>query len=201
MEAVLTKAGGVWTLPTGWTDLGNDKLAMSPDFVSLVPRSGWDRSNRLPLGGPLNAQYWQFRKAGTTVVIWAEVRTDALTVRFLPTPMPDRVLALEYQSGAWIRPAASGSGNFQCLGASGLDEPEASGDFCLLDRTLLISYIRLTWRGEHGFDVSEAWDDFDRDVAEAIDNQRQARVLNLAGVRRGPRLIDLRNVPDSGYGV
>src|SRR6266481_4730387 len=33
------------------------------DFLSLVPNSGWNRTTQIPLGGPIGAQYWQFRKA------------------------------------------------------------------------------------------------------------------------------------------
>ena len=199
VEAVLTKTGGAWSLPTGWTDAGSDVLDLPADFDHMLPNTHWDRTNDLLVGGPLTPQLWQYRQAETGVVVWAEFRLDTNQLRLQPVPLGDRTLALEYASRAWVRSAVSGLGNGNTLGPSGWDTPEGSGDFVLFPFPLIVAARKLAWKTDRGQDTTAAQRVFD-DLLDTYLSKTPRRMLGLSGAPSGPHLIDGSNVPDSGFG-
>jgi len=196
-EAVLTKAAGVWTLPTGWSDAGSDVLDLPADFDHMIPQTHWDRTNSFTVGGPLSPQMWQLRQAGTVGTIWAEFRMDSNQVRFLPVPLADRVLSLEYASRAWVRSAAVGLGNGNTLGAAagGWDTPEAVGDWVILPPLVIEAALKLEWKKSTGQNTAQAQKDFD-DLVSVYQAKTPRAILSLDGCGV-PRPT---NVPDTGYG-
>jgi hypothetical protein len=56
-----------WTIlrkqATFTTVQGTPSYAIPSDFYVMEDQSGWNRTNRLPLGGPLSPQEWQYLKS------------------------------------------------------------------------------------------------------------------------------------------
>jgi len=52
------------------TVAGTPTYALPSDFHSMVDQSGWNRTNRLPLGGPLSPQEWQYLKSRLANVVF-----------------------------------------------------------------------------------------------------------------------------------
>lgn len=196
-EAVLTKAGGVWTLPTGWTDAGNDRLNVPPDFDHMIPGTHWDRTNQALTGGPLNAQLWQYRQAASVTSLWAEYRMNTNQLWLSPTPLGDRTIAFEYGSRAWVRSAAGGLGNGNTLGsaAGGWDTPEATGDWILYPAPVVVAALILEWKKKTGQNTAQAQKDFDEIITTFLGKTPRA-VLSLDGRGTTPHSL----VPDTGYG-
>lgn len=205
VEAVLTKTGGVWTLPSGWSEASTDVLDLPPDWAGMVRSTGWDRSNQRELTN-LNVQEWQYNQAATGSPVWAQVRLDTNQMRLLPTPLADCTLALEYKSRAWVRPAfveggggGGGLGNGNTLGVLGYDEPSASGDFVLFDRALIVAAVKLRWKREAGFDTTTAEQDALRALNGAKNQQTERRILDLSPRPNRSQFVGLDNLPEGNW--
>lgn len=202
VEVVLVKSGGVWTLPTGFTVVAGtvDDISVPNDFVSLIDQSSWNRSTRLPIGGPLTPQLWEYRKSSPVGSIFAEFRTDANRLRFLPTPLGDYTISLEYRSRGWVIPSGTPLGDGTTLGPNGADVTTLSGDFVLYDPDLITHALKLAWKREVGLDTAGAQEDYDDALAASLSAQTASRVLQLTGPKANPHLIDIMNLPDTGFG-
>lgn len=80
------------------------------DFQMMIDQTGWNRTNRLPLGGPLSPQEWEYFKARLVGVVF--------TVLFRPMQQqlwlyPDTntpggyVISFEYRSRFWAQSATA----------------------------------------------------------------------------------------------
>lgn len=148
VTAQLVKSGGVWTLPTGWSIAAGttDDLVLPGDFRALVEQSSWNQSTRLPLGGPLTPQLWEYRKSSPVGSIFAEFRMDTNRFRLLPTPLPDYTIQLEYFSRGWVIPSPGALGDGQTLGPAGADSVTAYADWVLFDPELASHALKLAWK-------------------------------------------------------
>ena len=76
------------------------------DFLRMYDQSGWNRTNRLPLGGPLSAQEWQYLKARLVGVVFTVLfRPVNRTIQLYPdTSTPGGyVIAFEYGTSYWVQ--------------------------------------------------------------------------------------------------
>lgn len=75
-----------------------------PDFHSMMSQTWWNRTNRLPLGGPLSPQEWQYLKSRLTGVVFTVLfRPFGMLINLYPdTNTPGGYeIAFEYQSLWW----------------------------------------------------------------------------------------------------
>ena len=171
------------------------------DFLDMVEQTGWNRTSQRPLRGSMSPQLWQYRKAVSLNPIYAEFRLDQNVVRILPAIPTGETVKFEYRSRAWVRPAASGLGNGNTLGTTGADSCVVTGDWVLFDPVLAQRALELAWKEESGFDTSAAQSSFQRSLDRAEERTEGAPVLRLSNRRRSVRLIDITNLPDTGYGT
>jgi hypothetical protein len=183
-EATFTTAApdtGIYDLPT--------------DFISMVPQTGWDRTNANPWGGPLSGEIWQYIQADTPsslIDVYARFWLDKLYL--YPTPAPvGLVIAYEYRSRYWVMPSGETTPT--------ADAPTAGTDTLWFDPTLLVAALKLKWKEANGFDTSSALAERLRLLASCRADMAPSPVLHLDG-RGGSRfrLLDGANVPDSGFG-
>lgn len=92
------------------TTANQGAYALPTDFGRSIDQSGWNRSNRLPLLGPLSPQDFQRLKAmlvGVTFnLMFEQVRNNFQAFPDNSTP-GSYIIAYEYVSSFWARPAAS----------------------------------------------------------------------------------------------
>lgn len=72
---------------------GTPNYSLPNDFGRMEPQTGWNRTNRLPLGGPMTEQEWQYLKARLVGVVF--------TVLFRPL-----------QKQLWLYPDTSTPGGY-----------------------------------------------------------------------------------------
>jgi len=76
------------------------------DFYEMINQSGWNRSTRLPVGGPLSEQEWQFlssRAASIVFTVLFQPRNGMLQL-YPPYSVPDgQVISFVYKSKNWIQ--------------------------------------------------------------------------------------------------
>ena len=92
------------------TVAGQAVYPLPADYHNMIDQTWWNRTNRLPVGGPMSAQQWQYLKARLVGVVF--------NVLFRPmnrqiTLYPDTntpggyTIAFEYNSSYWISTAGT----------------------------------------------------------------------------------------------
>lgn len=89
------------------TITGQQIYPVPPDWRSPYDESQWSRTTRLPLGGPLSPQEWQYLAARQIGISWTILwRPQQGAIYCFPaqgaTPGP-LVIALEYRSNWWVQ--------------------------------------------------------------------------------------------------
>ena len=177
------------------TTAGNANVYDLPsDFHEMMDQTGWNRSTRLPLIGPLSGQETQFLKARLSgVLINVAFRIEGNTIVFPITPANGATLVFEYISDAWVAVPPSVTASAK--------EVTAFTDVVLYDPLMMIRGTRLGWLQAKGFDTTVAQRDFDGQLEHAIGRNVGGRTLNLDGGGLGKdRLVDELNIPITNYG-
>lgn len=80
------------------------------DFGAMIEQTGWNRTSRLPLGGPLSPQQWEYLKAFQTgvvfTVLFRPMNQQLWLIPDIDTP-GDFAIGFEYVSRYWAIPAAT----------------------------------------------------------------------------------------------
>lgn len=177
------------------TDGVADTVTLPPDFYDFVDGTGWNRSTRWPLIGPLSPQDVQFLKARlVNVLIQIAYRKVGGNLVFPIIPGAGSVCAFEYQSTYWA----------QSAGASVPDKksPTVSTDMVLYDADLMVAAVKLRWAEEKGFDTTLARSRYDEKLGYMIGKDAGGQSLGLAGrARPFDRMINADNVPPGNWGV
>lgn len=192
--------GREWThlraIETLTTVEGTSVYDLPDGFGRMINQTGWNRTNRLPLGGPLSPQEWEYLKGQLAGIVF--------TVLFRPMQgkmwlYPDTntpggyELAYEYVSRWWVQPSGQSTGT--------MDEPTASSDTVLFDPQLVMRGLKVAFLRAVGMDSSAAQEDYERAYSQACLEDTPARVLDLARDRvlQQP-LIGQSNIPITSFG-
>jgi len=166
------------------------------DFNYMIDQTGWDRKNRVAIGGPLSAQDWTYL-AGRDLVsqtIYASFRQVDGKIDIYPQPAPeDMLITFEYISRNWLMEQGQTIPNRDDIGAG--------SDLCVLDPQLTIKFLKLKFLQAKGFDTSAAGLEFDTMLNSRIGKSEGAPVLSASNSTRGfPYLNSYGNTGDTGYG-
>lgn len=163
------------------------------DFLDIVPGTMWQPDvNLSPAYGSVTPQTWQMLLSiplvGTLQIIYRE-RSGKLDVLPVPTSS-DITVTIEYQSRAWV---AVG-------GIASRDNVTQYSDVVLHDPALISRYLKMKFLEAVGFDTQKATDDFNL-ILDARSSKDQSRpILSMSGPYQSARLLDVRNLPETGYG-
>lgn len=173
---------------------GIEAYDLPDDFARVLDQTQWNRTQQMPLLGPVAAQGWQYLKAVNTV--GAGYRLFRIVGdQFLLNPIPtgEDQVAYEYVSRYWVRHLDD---------VEPTDEALLDGEDTLyFDRRLLVCGVKLAFQRAKGFDATAAKADFDEALARARGADGAAPVLSLNGRGAlGERFVGPRNLPDTGFG-
>jgi hypothetical protein len=170
---------------------GNESYAIPADADHFIQQTGWDRSFRWQLVGPLTAQEWQVLKSGISPT-GPRLRYRIMDSMIFVNPVPASLdsLVMEYYSTGWCQSAA---GVPQTAWAADTDTP------VLQDRLFILGIIA-RFLNRKGFDSSSAQREYDDAVEAAIGRAGGSRVLPINARAEPPILLGSANVPDTGYG-
>lgn len=177
------------------TDSGDYPLPV--DFLYMINQTGWERSENVPLFGPLSAQDWQYLLGRDLVsyTIYASFRIQQGLFTIFPQPPPNGLdIHFEYISRAWCLDSNTGN--------TPAEEAKAGADIPLFDRTLFSRMLKVKWLDAKGYDSSKAQDDVNQ-MFEIITGQDKGAPILAAGnnFRQFPYLDGWRNTPDTGFGT
>lgn len=161
----------------------------------IVSETGWDATNRWYFVGSVNDIEWAGWKYGVIATpirrIW-RTRSDS-SIEVFPVPTTDGdTLVLSAIANEWAR---SGAGTPQT--SLGLD-----ADTHIFGDRLFIAGVKYRFLEAKGLPFGEPLDEYTRLLGARKAASRPARTLSLDSRRaRVRRLIDYRNVPDTGFGA
>ena len=180
------------------TVLGTNSYDLPADFHDMRDQTGWNRTNRLPLGGPLSPQEWQYLKARLAgvvfTVLFRPVDKKILIYPDVNTP-GGYVIAFEYRSLFWAHTTNDAS-------LASLSAPTASTNYVFFDPTLALHALKLAWARAKGFDSTAIQQDYDEALVKARNFDSPAPVLSLnKKMHMGiDPLIGQQSVPITGFG-
>jgi len=178
------------------TQLGDTGTYDLPDDYSyMVDQTGWERTNRVPIGGPLSAQDWAYLDGRNLVSqsIYASFRIDQNSFQLYPQPPPVGLdVNFEYISRNWIRTQADVRH----------DLIQSGSDFVLYEPIVAIKFLKAKWLEAKGFDASSARLEFENMFNSRTGKDEGAPILSASS--RGaafPYISPYVNTPDTGYGL
>lgn len=179
---------------TAQLDTGNYPLPA--DFLQMIDQTGWERSENVPLFGPLSAQDWTYLLGRDLVsyTIYASFRIKEGQFSIFPQPPPAGLdINFEYQSKNWVsdgQPTPTLS-----------DTVTSGSETILFDKTLVSRYLKVKWLESKGFDTTKPQDDFNLIFNSVAGKDKGAEILSAGRNSRSFPYLDSRyNTPDTGYG-
>ena len=178
------------------TGADSGSYALPSDFGRMINQTGWERSNRLPVTGPMTAQQWSYLKGrdlvNSTIYMTFRIMEDTFNI-FPDDPVPDALeIYFEYISRGWVIPISAPS-TYE-------DTVQANGDIILFKPNMIVSYLRYKFLDAKGFDTSSAVGQFSKAYLQATGGNDGAPVLNAGQSQSGIPLLGYRNIPITNYG-
>ena len=163
------------------------------DFSAMVNQTGWDETNRLPVGGPLSAQSWSYLDGSgfLDAPVYVTFQLEANKFQLYPQPPPIGLeIAFQYQSRDWVTDAA---------GTTSSDTVNTGSDLVMYEPILIIKLLKAMFRSAKGFDATDAKNEFETIFLARTSRDKGAQVLSAGGYRGYPYL-DRKNIPWTNYG-
>ncbi len=132
---------------------------IAPGFRFIRNNSIWDRTDQLPLYGPIDGQEWQERKAVSTAGPRYHWRFRGGHLLSNPSPPAGHTWAFEYQSKNWI---------LSSNGVTTKSELQSDLDTFLLQDTILLMGIRWRWKKEKGLSYAEEFNSYEMQIKDAM---------------------------------
>ena len=184
----------VFQLTTADTDSGTYDLP--DDFSYMIDQTGWDRSNRVAIGGPLSAQDWSYLDGRDLVSqsIYASFRLVDNKFDLYPQPPPDGLdIRFEYISRNWAQ--EQGTGDKKDMITNG-------ADIVMYEPILIIKFLKVKFLQAKGFDTTAASLELENIFNSRTGKDTGAAILSASNNSRGfPYLHPYYNTSDTGYGM
>lgn len=176
------------------SSLDSGKYDLPDDFDHFINQTGWDRTNDVPVIGPLSPQDWAYLLGrdfeANSIYVAYRMFGDKLEV--YPQPPPDGVsINFQYVSRNWARKANSDTTDF-CT------QPD---DLVLLDPLLMQKFLKVKFLNAKNLPSQAASIEFENVLMNRQGASTGAQVLRAGrGGAAFPYLNQFFNTPDTGYG-
>lgn len=175
------------------------KIALPTDFGYMIPQTGWEQNNNVPLVGPLSPQDWTYLQGRDLVgsTIYASFRLNENELWIFPqNPAPaDLNITFEYISLNLIQLAATSPVEYT-------DTVEGPSDVPMFPPHLVQRLLKTKFLEAKGFDSQKAQDAFWQSFNSWVGRDNSAPILNTGRAWRGMNYLNnYNNIPDHGYGL
>jgi len=172
---------------------------MPEDFNYILNQTEWDRTNNVPMGGPLSASEWTYLKGRDLAsnTLYASFRIAQGKFNVFPTdPAVGLDLNFEYITKNWVIDGTSAPAD-----PTYKDEVTQASDIPLFDKTLITRALKVKYLESAGFDTTKAQADYNQIFAFLTGTDKGAPILNAGRGRSGIPYLSAWNAPDTGYGL
>ena len=166
------------------------------DFGYMIDQTGWNKSGRLPVWGPLSAQEWSFLDGADFLdtPMYAMFQLENNELQLYPQPPPEGIeIAFQYISRNWAQQPNTNPPITQ-------DTIETGQDIVLYEPIMVVKYLTTKFKSAKGFDASVPAMEFERIFLSRTGKDAGASVLNAARSTSGLPMLGYNNAPWSGYG-
>lgn len=138
------------------------------DFI--IDNTFWDRTQRIPICGPLSSEEWQAIQAQPETGPRYYYRLRGGLLLITPTPPAGSTFAFEYKSKNWV---------LAVDGTTYKDECTVDTDTLLLPDNLFIMALRWAWKKEKGLEYAEDFRMYEAQVEYQKAADKGAQTLQL----------------------
>ena len=173
------------------------EYTLPDDFAYMINQTGWERSQRVLLGGPMTSADWAYLKGRDFAenTLYVSFRfSEGLFKTYPAPPAAGLDINFEYVSNKWVR-SATADPEFTYT-----DSTTTGDQVPLFNRTLISRYLKVKMLETTGFDSTKAQEDFNQMFTFLTGTEKGAPILN-AGRRGSFPYLGFRNIPDTGYGM
>ena len=175
---------------TGATfNLSQTQYNLPSDWLSQIPQTEWDRTNRWPLIGPQSPQSWQSFKSG---IVYAgpreRFRIQNNQVFINPPPPSGLIFSFEYISTGWVQNSV-GQRTSKYINDT---------DVGLFPDSLLITGLKAQWKAAKGLDGSFDLGEF-RALLEVCKAQDKSAPKLCLSPYDGSVLLSEANIQDGSW--
>ncbi|MHB1408000.1 MAG: hypothetical protein ACYCXC_00150 [Acidovorax defluvii] len=159
------------------------------DWLSEIPQTEWDRTNRWPLLGPQSPQDWQSFKSG---IVYAgprqRFRIQENQILINPPPPNGLLFSLEYISNGWVINSVN----------QRLPRFTNDTDTAIFPDSLLITGLKAQWKAAKGLDGTFDLAEF-RVMLETIKAQDKSAPKLSLSPQPGEVLLSVANIQDGNW--
>lgn len=167
------------------------KYTMPAAFDRDVPTTQWDKTRHWQMVGPATPQQWQLLKSGFIAtgprITWRRIGGY---FEIWPTVSANEYLGFEYISKYWAVNGTTSAAQATFA---------ADADTCIYPDRLMILGLKLKYWQVKGFDTTAFATEFNEELSNAKAADGGNGMLSFAP-RMSAILVNMGNVPDSGYG-
>lgn len=165
--------------------------SMPADYRKPINNTQWDKTRHWVMLGPASPQMWEWLKSGY-IATGPRIHWRILGNKFQIWPMitATEYLGFEYTSTSWVYTSAN------VAQSSFINDNDTS----IFQDQLLISALKLKYFSVKGFDTTDYAMEYGSVLSSILATEKGARTLRMSG-RSENILINMSNVPDSGYGA
>jgi len=178
------------------TALDTGVYDLPDDFSYMIDQTGWERSNRVAMGGPLSPQDWSYLEGRDLVSesIYASFRLSDNKFEIYPQdPVPAALdINFMYISRNWV---------LESNGTTYKDQIGSGNDVVLFSPIMIIKFLKAKFLEAKGFDASSARLEFENMFNSRTGKDEGAPILSASSNTRGfPYLSPYGNTSDTGFG-
>ena len=159
------------------------------DWLSEIPQTEWDRTNRWPLLGPQSPQDWQSFKSG---IVYAgprhRFRIQENQILINPPPPNGLLFSLEYISNGWVINSVN----------QRLPRFTNDTDTAIFPDSLLITGLKAQWKAAKGLDGTFDLAEF-RVMLDTIKAQDKSAPKLSLSPQPGEVLLSVANIQDGNW--
>lgn len=148
---------------------------IAPGYDFIKNSTLWDRTDTLPVIGPISDKDWQGLKAVANTGPRYQFRLRGNNLMITPAPTAGHTLAFEYQSTNWI---------LDPDGSTTKAAFSSDNDTMRIPEKLLLMGLRWRWAAEKGLAYAELFNTYEAQVKDAMGRDGGKRVLYSDGCDR-----------------
>lgn len=148
-------------------------------FSYIKNNTIWDRSENLPVIGPLNAQQWQMLKGSVSTSPRFQFRIRGGNLIANPTPPAGNTWAFEYVSKFWIAATGSTTATKRFF--------TVDSDVVMLPDDIVTLGLEWRWKAAKGLEYAEDFRSYELMVKDAVGRDGGKQTLSMCNEGRSIR--------------